>query len=175
MHCKETTDYILPLVTRSGGTVEILLNANPLQDEAGNITGVLRDHRVTVGKAFDAEGLPRGVFRQVVDEFLPLKFAIRVGRAIWKFHVMVDRGDMFGGNANLDHLNVVRGIKHTVPNFWGLDHAVSSVQPERLALIFIDEVYPSFIAKDQLKADGMIVHHVWHWAAVWNANMRRDY
>jgi len=61
-----------------------------------------------------------------------------------------------------------------VADLWWLDHAIAGVQAERVSLIFVDQIDPAAITEDQLKTDGVVVHHVGHRAAVGDADVRRD-
>ena len=73
-------------------------------------------------KARQPEGRPLRLFGLVVHKVLPFKRAVRISGPIGQRHIVVNRGDMLGRHANLDHLNIIRGKEHAVPDFRGLDH-----------------------------------------------------
>ena len=66
----------------------------------------------------------------IVHEALALPFAVGAELGCRQGHVMVDFGDMLGGNADLDHLDPVGRVQHPVADFGGLDEAVAGGQPD---------------------------------------------
>lgn len=87
---------------------------------------------------------------------------------------MVDGGDVLCRHTYLDHLQLIRRLKHTVPDLRRLGHTITGIENEWLTLVFVDKPYPALVAIDQLKPDHVIVHHVRHRPAGRNANVRRN-
>ena len=88
---------------------------------------------------------------------------------------MIDGSQVFGGYTQLDHLRPIRGLQHPMADPRGLDHAVSRFQAKRGSLILVDQVEPATVAVDELKGDGVVVHHVRHRPAVRNADVGSDH
>ena len=59
----------------------------------------------------------------------------------------------------------------SVPYTGWLGDAITSVQPDHVALVFIEDINPASIAEDQLKTNGVIMNHVRHRATVRNSYM----
>lgn len=66
---------------------------------------------------------------------------------------LVNCCDMFGWHANFDHLNIVSSEEDTVANFRRLDYTIARVHAKWRALIFVNQIDPPAMTKDQLKAD----------------------
>ena len=136
--------------------------------------GARRNPGIAAAKAGDTEGLPDRAVLDVMHEPLPLPFARRVTRAVRQRQHMVDGGDMFGGHPDLDHLDIGRCVADAVAYLGRLDHAIACGQAHHAALILIKHIDPAAIAVDQLKPDGVVMHHVGHRPAIGNADVTGD-
>ena len=62
-------------------------------------------------------------------------FRIGVGSV----HLVIHGGDVLGGHADLDHLEVLGRLEHAVPNLRRLDDAIARAQDERRPLILVHQ------------------------------------
>ena len=88
---------------------------------------------------------------------------------------MVDGCQVLGGHAQLDHLAVVRRLQHPVTDLRRLDDTVARLEAEGGPLVLVDQVEPAAVAVNELKGDGVEVHHVRHRASLANADVRGDH
>ncbi len=137
----------------------------------GNTVRRVQNASVTMYKARDAPGMPVCLRLLMMDETLALKEPVWVSRAIRQGHFMVDGGDMLSWNTDLDHLDIVGGKQHTMPDFGWLNHAITRMQAKFRPLILIDEVHPARDAENQLKPDRVIMNHVRHRSAIRDADV----
>ena len=84
---------------------------------------------------------------------------------------MVYGGDMLSWNTDLDHLDIVRGKQHAMPDFRWLDHAIASMQAKFRPLILIYKINPASDAENQLKPDRVIMNHIRHRPTTGDADM----
>src|SRR5262249_23290150 len=73
----------------------------------------------------------------------------------------------------LDHLEPGRALEHAMTDPRRLQHAITGLQHERLAPIFVDDAHPTAPAVDQLAGDLRPVHVVGHDPSLAEAGLRR--
>ena len=102
----------------------------------------------------------------MVDENLTVPLPVRIAFAVGKCHLMVDRGDMLGRDTDFNDLDVRRRVTDPVTDARWLRNAVTSCQTQHVTLIFVKNINPALVTKNQLKPDGVIVNLVGHGTTV---------
>ena len=116
----------------------------------GYALGVGVDGGVARFKAGDAEGGEMACGPHVMNKALAFPHAVGVHGGVGQGHLVVDFGDVVGGDADFDHLDPIARLQNAVPDRGGLDEAIPRVQAPNATLIFIKHIDPAFDAKDQL-------------------------
>lgn len=128
--------------------------------------------RVPCFKTWYSPGLPHSLAGEAMNEALAFPFPFWTVVRCRQLKVMVNRRDMLRRDTNLNDLQIVARLQHTVADLGWLDDTVTRGQNERIPLVLVHEPHPSMAAEDQLEADGVVVHFVRHRTSVGNADVR---
>ena len=141
---------------------------------AGEAVGGRRHSGPAHRQPVDEPGRPVGTGGDVTDEVLAAERSIGHRDSRGQLDRVLDERVVDGRAADLDHLESHGGLQHPVADLRWLHHTVAGFEPERWALVLVDEVDPAVGAEDHLEPDAMEMHHVGDRSAARNADVRRD-
>ena len=119
-------------------------------------------------------GCPHRLLHLAPAENLSAEISVGVEERGGQFHLVIHGGDVLGGYADFNHLEVLGRLENAVPNLRRLNDAIARLQDERRPLILVHQPDPTVVAEDQLKAHRVVVDHIRHGPGVRDANVRRD-
>ena len=118
--------------------------------------------------------VPRRFGGVVAYKALPAEVALAVDDIRRKRHLVIRERLVLRRAPDLDDLEPVRALEHSVPNSRRLQHAIARTHDELRTLVFVHETDPTFVVVDHLKADLVEVNVVRHRTAFRNLDVRSD-